>query len=306
MNLFATSQEQNRRSDPFRILDLPSQYQLPEREVPLTLSLEPWNTPLEQDTFEFSKRLSTFRHQKDSDYGISSTHLAKQTAGLLQAPLNYNGPFALPTGADLKEAARARLVHLAQIAEDMGIANSKAPRPLMQRLLLRTIEGSNSAVDIRNHRFYGDEPLTKANLELLLELAAPSWNDERREYNEYVIPGLIDQWDDRIRLEEFERDVNDVQGLPVWISSIPGEPDDRLYSDHPYRFTQNPHYENLPTETKVTTYSIETQGMELTKLRQIINDNRLKRPGGGRHPRLWTEVEAFRYLQAMRSAGRIQ
>jgi hypothetical protein len=306
LNLFATNQEQKRPSDPFRILDLPSQYQLPNKEIPLSLSLEPWNTPLEQDTFEFSKRLSAFRQQKDSDYGISSTHLAKETAGLLQAPLNYNGPFSLHTGADLKEAARARLVHLAQIAETMGIANSKAPRPLMQRLLLRTIEGSNSAVEIRNHRFYDDEPLTKANLELLLELAAPSWNDERREYNEYMIPGLADQWDDTSRLEEFERDVNNIQGLPVWISSIPGEPDDRLYSDHPYRFTQTPHYENLPTETKVTTYGIETQGMELTKLRQIINDNRLRRLGNGRHPHLWTEAETLRYLQAMRSAGRIQ
>jgi hypothetical protein len=306
LNLFATNQEQKRPNDPFRILDLPSQYQLPKREIPLSLSLEPWNTPLEQDTFEFSKRVSAFRQQKDSDYRISSTHLAKETAGLLKAPLNYNGPFALPTGADLKEAARARLVHLAQIAETMGIANSKAPRPLMQRLLLRTIEGSNPAVDIRNHRFYDDEPLTKANLELLLELAAPSWNDERREYNEYMIPGIVDQWDDTSRLEEFERDVNNVQGLPVWISSIPGEPDDRLYSDHPYRFTQTPHYENLPTETKVTTYGIETQGMELTKLRQVINDNRLRRLGNGRHPHLWTEAETLRYLQAMRSAGRIQ
>jgi hypothetical protein len=306
LNLFATNQEQYRPIDRFRILDLPSQYQSQEKEVPLSLSLEPWNTPLEQDTFEFSKRLSTFRQQKDSDYGIFSTHLAQETAGLLQAPLNYNGPFALATGADLKEAARIRLVHLAQIAEALGNANSKAPRPLMQRLLLRTIEGSNSAVEIRNHRFYDDEPLTKANLKLLLELAAPSWNDERREYNDYMIPGLIDQWDDRRRLEEFERDVNEVQGLPVWISSNPAEPDDRLYSDHPYRFIQTPHYENLPTETKVATYGIETQGMELTKVRQIINDNRLRRPGGGRHPHLWTEAETLRYLQAMRSAGRIQ
>jgi hypothetical protein len=261
---------------------------------------------LEQDAFEFSKRLSAFRQQKDSDYGISSTYLSKETVGLLQAPLNYNGPFAPLTGADLKGAARERLVHLAQTAEAVGIANSKAPRPLMQRLLLRTIEGSNSAVDIRNHRFYDDEPLSKANLELLLELAAPSWNDEQREYNEYMIPGLINQWDDRSRLEEFEKDVNEVQGLLVWISSVPGEPDDRLHSDHPYRFIQTPHNETMPTESKVTTYGIETQGMELTKLRQIINDNRLRRPGNTRHPHLWTEAETLRYLQTMRGAGRIQ
>jgi hypothetical protein len=306
LNLFATNQEQNRPSDRFRILDLPSQYQSPEKEVPLSMSLEPWNTPLEQDAFEFSKRLRAFRQQKVSGYEISTTRLTKETAGLLRAPLNYNGPFALCTGVDLKETARTRLVHLAQISEAMGIANTKAPRPLMQRLLSRTIEGSNSAVDIRNHRFYDDEPLTSANLELLLELAAPSWNDEQREYDDYMIAGLIDQWDDRSRLEEFERDVNEVQGLPVWISSIPSEPDDRLYSDHPYRFIQTPHYENLPTETKVTTFGLETQGMELTKLRQIINDSRLRRPGGGHHPHLWTEAETLRYLQAMRSVGRIQ
>jgi hypothetical protein len=176
----------------------------------------------------------------------------------------------------------------------------------MQRLLLRTIEGSNSAVDIHNNRFYDDEPLTEANLDLLLELAGPSWNDERKEYKEYMIQGLIDQWGDRSRLEEFERDIDKVQGLPVWVSSTAVESDDRLYSDHPYRFIQTPHNENLPTESKATVDGIKTQGLELTKLRQIINDNRLRRPGGGGHPHLWTEAEALRYLQAMKCAGRIQ
>ena len=112
LNLLATNQEQHRPDDRFRIVEIPPPYQPQQSTTALSLPLEPWNRPIEQDPFKYSRRLTEYRQWKDSDYNLGRSQVINQNPVRLAPPLNYNGPFVAATGDDITEAVRRRQILL--------------------------------------------------------------------------------------------------------------------------------------------------------------------------------------------------
>ena len=243
------------------------------------------------DTFEFSKKMLAFRQWKDYEYEQTRTRTVSERPGLLQAPINFNGPFTLHTADDLQEAARKRQLKLTLLYSRLGEAERLAPRPLIQQLLLRIQEGMNLDSG-RNHRLWDEEDLTASDLEIIQELTQQSWDEERRPFKDFEL-GLSDQ--QFANLEEFEKDVDEHRHLlPLWTppevppSSTITDPDDEAL------YRQPKHNPGQPSQ----------KFMAAEAFKQNINTQRLLQEFSNLH--LWTNAEATRYFTAMHTASRIQ
>jgi hypothetical protein len=291
LTLLATNQEQHRPKDRFRFLELPQKYLRTPKEVPLWLPLEASKRPVEMDPLEFTKKMLTYQLWKDLEYERAWKRIASQRPGLLQAPLNFNGPFTLHTARDMRKTSGARRDQLAIVLSKLEEAYRLAPRPLMEQLLMRTTEGMNMNSWTTN-RFRGDEDLTASDLQIIEELYEKSWDEERKEYDRTTM-GLTDA--QFANLEEFETDVEEHKGLlPLWkpqevpsVAIITNMDDEALYR-------QVQHSPDRPSQ----------EYLELTAFKQQINTTRLLKASLDLH--LWTEAEAVRYLNAMHEACRIQ
>ncbi len=188
---------------------------------------------------------------------------------------------------------RTQVTALASIQKGLIQAQNMAPRPLLQQLLLLTDAGLNYTKQ-RGHDLYDDELLTSDGVDLLNEIAGLSWDEEREEYGE-ALSEVDNTHDDRGRLQEFELDVAEIAGqLPLWTPVL--DPD-AMDEDGFGLFQQPPYDDQIPSE----------QYMDITKVRQIIGDNRLAKSNStaGTSPP-WNSVDVERYLGAMASAHRIQ
>jgi hypothetical protein len=291
LTLLATNQEQHRPNDRFRSLDLPPQYRRTPKEVPLWLPLEAWKRPVEMDAFEFTKKMLAFRQWKDSEYDQARTRTVSERPGLLQAPINFNGPFTLHTANDLQEAARRRQLQLTLLYSRLGEAERLAPRPLIQQLLLRIQDGMNLDSG-KNHRLWDDEDLTASDLEIIHELTEKSWDEERRPFSDFDL-GLSDQ--QFASLKEFEQDVDEYRHLlPLWTppevppANLITDPDDEAL------YRQASHNSDQPSQKFHAAESLKHE----------INTHRLVQEGLNLH--LWTNAEATRCFTAMHTASRIQ
>jgi hypothetical protein len=193
-------------------------------EVPLWLPLEPWKRPLEQDTFKFMRNIVLYRQWKDFDYQVARDRSITQRRGKLQAPVNYLGPSTLPTGEDAKAVAERRKAYLAQIFSCLAIAENKAPRPLIEQLLLR-IREALALPEGGRHPLLDEVELTQHHLGILQELSAPSWNEIQTEYAKLDPQSDQDAQQNRAHLIQFEyelhqilpdRDMSIMDNLPWW------------------------------------------------------------------------------------------
>ncbi|KAE8449437.1 hypothetical protein EG329_008045 [Mollisiaceae sp. DMI_Dod_QoI] len=181
LNLLATNQEQHRPLDIYRILDLPGEYEPLDEGTPLCLPLEPHQRPVELDTFHYTKRLTAYHQATDTDYSLARAREENERPSEVPIPANYNGPFAQADEGDLEDAKRKWIAQLAQIIAQLQHANLDAPRPLLQELLMCYASGSNANRDNNNPLDQG-VPLTVADVNLLSELAEPSWDEIKRDY----------------------------------------------------------------------------------------------------------------------------
>ncbi|KAE9366693.1 hypothetical protein N431DRAFT_77764 [Stipitochalara longipes BDJ] len=292
LNLLATNQEQHRPKDRFRMVDLPSQVQLPEREVALCLPLKPEDRPLEQDPLEYTKKMLAFRRWKDYDYGIARVRSSTDQNGELPPPENFNGPTSIASVDNVHAAARTQITDLALIQKGLIEAQNTAPRPLIEQLLLLTDAGLNYTEE-QDHALYDDELLKSDGVDLLEEIAGASWDEERREYGE-EIPGVQNTPDARGRLEEFERDLAELsKQLPPWQPDV--DPD--AMDEDGFELFLQPDYDPE---------ILSEHGMLIGQVRQIIGNNRLAKSSStaGTSPPL-NSNDVTRYLKAMASARRI-
>ena len=273
------------------MVDLPPKMQQPEKEVSLCLPLKPEDRPLEQDPFEYTRKMLAFRRWKDYDYSISRIRTSVNRNGSLHAPENFKGPASIAKIDDVHAAARTQLAVLASIQKGLIEAEKAAPRPLLEQLLLFVDAGLNH--DTRPHELMDDEKLTTDGLDLLEEIAGESWDEERLEDDD-DIPWIQNTPDERGRLEEFEKDMEETTGLPLW---EPAPDPDPMEEDSFEIFTQIPHDPTIPS----------TKGMTGDEVRQATGNRRMaKTDGSAGTPHLWDLRSVTRYLRAMKSAGRIQ
>jgi len=291
LTLLATNQEQHRPKDRFRFLELPPKYLRTPKEVPLWLPLEASKRPVEMDPLEFTKKMLIYQIWKDLEYERAWKQIADKRPSLLQAPLNFNGPFTLHTAKDLRKTSGARQYQLTIVLSKLKEAERLAPRPLLQQLLMRIQEGMNKG-SWSTHRLRGNEDLTASDLQVIEELYETSWDEERKEYDRDTM-GMTDA--QFANLEEFEMDVEEHKGLlPLWIPQPipPAAPITNIDDEQLYR--QVKHSPDRPSQ----------HYLELAAFKQHINTTRLLKESLDLH--LWTEAEAIRYLSAMHEACRIQ
>ncbi|PVH83982.1 hypothetical protein DL98DRAFT_569341 [Cadophora sp. DSE1049] len=251
LNLLASNQEQHRPADRFRVLDQSRAHVPLEKEIPISLPLEPSRRQEERHAFEFTKKMLAYKEWKDFDYEVSRDKLIEDPSLIIQPedetlrtsycekiypgdphdesrswvildpPINYNGPFALANASDAMETASRRQAELSRVALQLQEAYTKYPRPLLETLLSHMAQGLDPSKNIR-HRFYDDVPLTKQDLDLLEEIFGDSWDEISRPYPDPDVlkrefPGI-----DMSRLEEFEADLQKIDDIPLW-KPIPGE-----------------------------------------------------------------------------------
>jgi hypothetical protein len=170
-------------------------------------------------------------------------------------------------------------------------AEKAAPRPLLEELLLFVDAGLNH--DTHPHELKDDERLTTDGLDLLDEIAGESW-DEGRLGDGEDIPWIQNTSDERGRLEEFEKDIEEIAELPLW-EPLPDP--DPMEEDSFEIFTQIPYGPTIPS----------TKGMTGDEVRQATGNRRMaKTDGSAGTPHLWDLRSVTRYLRAMESVGRIQ
>lgn len=308
LNLLATNQEQHRPKDRFRILELPPPYQPPLEEVPISLSLDPTQRKVELDPFEFTKKLIDYREEKDSDYQIARDRRNVDNPGMLiPPPVNYNGPFTVASVDDVQEAIRRRQYYLTQVYARLAEAGKSAPRPVLQRMLLEIQNG----IDVQNsqeHPLYDEEELTDPDIELLNEIAQPSWDESSRDLQEVPEFAALSH-EEQLRLQEFEADISRATYIPLW-SPLHPENSDSVHEDY-----SNEEYSNETVwrqqrynRRQETQAGIQLQTLlhgearEVGKRGTCINNERLD----GSADQIWNTDEARRYLRILCAANRIQ
>lgn len=281
VRLLATNQEQHRTQDRFRIVKLPPAYKPPQREVPLSLPLEPWKRPKERDTFEYCKKVAAFHQAQDLAYQGSRQQMEASRPGELPIPHNRNGPFAAAGGNTVREAAMKRFESLQRCFELLEAANTEAPRPLIHRILRHINHGLSTEP--------ADKPprLSEADLKLLSEIGDRSWDDDAREYN-YVAMFRGD-YGEQQRFQDFVAAVKEDEiweQIPLWQPVVP--PFDTTSADlatlcSQERHDSRPSLESMPFKTLV----------------QLVRDGRLRKYGLLENVHMWTDAEALRYIQLM-------
>jgi len=293
LNLLATNQEQHRPKDRFRMVDLPLPIQLPGREVPLCLPLKPEDRPFEQDPLEYTKKMLAFRRWKDYDYDIARVRSSVDRNGEVPSPENFNGPTSIASVDDVHAAARTQVTNLVAIQKALIEAQTTAPRPLLQELLLLIDAGMNYNGQ-QNHELYDDELLTTDGIDLLEEIAGVSWDEEIEDYGKDILE-VENTRDDRGRLQEFQQDVAEMaEQIPLW---APG-PDVEAMDEDGFELFQQPRYDPAIASE---------QYMSIQQVRQIIGNDRLAKSNStvGTSPP-WNSSDTARYIRAMASARRIQ
>jgi hypothetical protein len=273
-------------------VDLPPPINLPAKEVPLCLPLKPEDRPLEQDPFEYTRKMLAFLQWKDFDYRLARLRTHNDLGGSLPAPGNYKGPVAIATSNEFHEAARRQVNFLASIKAALIDAVRSAPRPLLEQLLLLVDAGLR--YDTHPHRLADDEKLTEDGLELLEEISGESWNEEKFEYGD-EIPGLLNTPEELGRLEEFEADIEEITDIPLWQP----EPNFQTPTD--------PDSVELFTQIQYDPMVLSTRGMTGDQVRQVTGNMRMaKTNGNAGAPHLWDLRTVTRYLKVMASTSRIQ
>ena len=308
LNLLATNQEQHRPHDRFRRVQLPPEYQPLPKEVPLWKPLELWKRPVELDPFHFTKLMLKLREWKDHDYGTARQRVINENPGQLQAPANYNGPHVLATHHELQELARRRHNHLLQIHTRLLQTLETAPRPLLERICM--LMGEAIALpSTSSHQLRDDTLLTMGDLDVLLQLSEPSWNLERKPYDENISGFPSHEPDlsiEKARLEEFERDVESSTD-PEDLRSRPLLPFWQPYSLLRARRAVDPNATGLFTQHPYDGGVSSEPGVLLPELVQTINNDRGHRAQAyGANVHMWSRAEAAKYLEVMHDFGRIQ
>ncbi|RDL31180.1 uncharacterized protein BP5553_09969 [Venustampulla echinocandica] len=291
LNLVATNQEQHRPEDRFRKLELPSKYKPPPKEVPISLPLEPSKRPVEMDSFKFTKELMEFRHLKDLSYELARTRLIGERPENLHPPANLNGPFTVASTEDKQDIIKERQSRLTDLCSRLVEAEKLAPRALIQRILLRVQQAISRGLN-QAHPLWDKDELITAGIDQLFEIAAPSWDGDRKSYDDLNLALTPQQ---KAELREFEQDVDEIRDiLPLW---KPREPvthpsEEQEYSE--VELFQNPQHDHHQQSHK---------GMGFYPFKHKLNENRFNRRNNEVH--LWDDGKITTYLGIMRQANRI-
>ncbi|KAH6720611.1 hypothetical protein BKA61DRAFT_237726 [Leptodontidium sp. MPI-SDFR-AT-0119] len=310
LNLLASNQEQHRPADRFRVLDLSRKHVAIEKEIPITLPLEPSRRQTEQDAFEFTKKMLAYRDWKEFDYEVSREKILEDPSIVIQPederfrtfygeivnqdphnfaksyvvldpPINYNGPFVTPDAANMMGTASRRQAELSRIALQLQSAYTEFPRPLLERLLSLVSQGMD-AMQLINHRLYDEVPLTKPELNLLEEISGDSWDEISTDYPE-TSPELNGFLNVHMSLlHAFETDLQLIEGIPLW-SPKPDIRPTGEFSD----LVQNRYSPDIPSQHGAT---LDHLSLEFQRLKGITP---------------YVQHDMRQFLAAMKSAGRI-
>ncbi|CAG8979810.1 hypothetical protein HYALB_00011261 [Hymenoscyphus albidus] len=297
LNLLCTNEEQHRPDDKFRIVQLPPPHvDWSDRpEVPLTLPLDPTKRPVELEPFYFTKKVAAYRWEMEMKYHLGRTKAIEQRRGLLDPPANLSGPFSVASLEQYQEVtARAKNI-LTSVYSSMARANKISPRPLMAALIDRVDEGLRwragepsifykEIVTPNGQRVEQSIELTNPGIDLLNEIAGPSWDESQRPFEEVDV--RVPDWD-MAKLTEFCNDIEDVREyIPLWEAYKPP----KQSREDTIRLVQQPHDPYVKGKT----------GISLKSLLQLMNSKRVE--AGGKNIHLWTEDEAKHNLDGMRLA----
>ncbi|KAA8576100.1 hypothetical protein EYC84_006262 [Monilinia fructicola] len=127
LNLLASNYEQRRPDDRFRRVVLPSPWQPPPPEVPISMELEPTKRPLELDTTYYTDLIYQYNQWKDDDWYDAREKIVKMFPGQVPPPANYNGPFTIPTMFEYQDVAAKQI--LDEFERDMDALPEAAKPP---------------------------------------------------------------------------------------------------------------------------------------------------------------------------------
>ncbi|KAF7913699.1 uncharacterized protein EAF01_000105 [Botrytis porri] len=230
LNFLASNYEQRRPDDLFRRVVIPSPWQKPLPEVPISIELEPTKRPVELDTKYYTKLMVEYIRWKDDDWYDAREKIIKTTPGYVPPPANFNGPFTIPSMFEYQDAAAKYLGNLTPTWDALLHAAKTYPRPFLTAVLARIERGvifePGREFDPLNEVADGIEvKLVPQELGVLRELTEPSWNCHWLPY-----PPVADDKEDMPRqiLDEFERDIEalpEAEKPPYWVSERgPSEP----------------------------------------------------------------------------------
>ncbi|TGO18063.1 hypothetical protein BTUL_0012g00070 [Botrytis tulipae] len=273
LNFLASNYEQRRPDDLFRRVVIPSPWQKPLPEVPISMELEPTKRPVELDTKYYTKLMVEYTRWKDDDWYDSREKIIQNTPGYVPPPANFNGPFTIPSMFEYQDAAAKYLGNLTPTWDALLHAAKTYPRPFLTAVLARIERGvrfePGQGVDSLNEVANGMEvKLVPQELGVLRELTEPSWNCHWLPY-----PPVADANEDMPRqiLDEFERDIEalpEPEKPPYWVSEKgPSEP---LIGTYPLN------QRDIRTVNKYDPRVKSTDFVPMLQLLQHINDRRTR------------------------------
>ena len=254
---------------------------------------------MELEPFHYTKIMQKFRGWKENDFRKARNTVINDNPGHLEPPANYNGPFTLRNLHEMQEAVRKRQNYLLQISNMLLETNRKAPRPLLERICVLIGEAETLPSGIIPP-LQDDIQLTMTDLDLLMELCEPSWDNQSIPWG---LPGSMPGFPNSepnfstevARLEEFARDVeNATIEIPFWRPRIRAhhQPDQTTLES----YTQAQYDKDVKSVRGILVgdfqHSISTARRERTAIHTMVH--------------LWSKAEMTKYLQAMHNYGRIQ
>jgi hypothetical protein len=246
LNILCANHEQHRLKDKFRRVELPGPYvstDLPE--ISLSLPLEPYERPVEMDTFEYTKQVARYHHDLDLAYSAAREKVNKYDAIELPPPVNHRGPFEVGTAELMLELFQAKVNSLYKTYQLLNDAAQRAPRPIIERMLSRVEEGIHLEPEDK-HEFMIMRPdengkemevvdLSKAELGLFDELVTKSWDELRKPFTREFLPGRTCK--NILDLKKFAQEVDQLVDIPIWAPARPK----RLSEIKMEQFEQRPH-----------------------------------------------------------------
>ncbi|KAF7949933.1 uncharacterized protein EAE97_003442 [Botrytis byssoidea] len=273
LNFLASNYEQRRPDDLFRRVVIPSPWQKPLLDVPISMELEPTKRPVELDTKYYTKLMVEYTRWKDDDWYDAREKIIQTTPGFVPPPANFNGPFTIPSMFEYQDAAAKYLGNLTPTWDALLHAANTYPRPFLTAVLSRIERGvrfePGQGFDALNEVANGMEvKLVPQELGVLRELTEPSWNCHWLPY-----PPVADANEDMPRqiLDEFERDIEalpEPEKPPYWVSEKgPSEPPIGTYP-----LSQR----DIRTVNKYDPRGKTTDFVPMLQLLQHINDHRTR------------------------------
>ncbi|CZT05757.1 uncharacterized protein RCO7_03915 [Rhynchosporium graminicola] len=283
LNLLASNQEQHRPADRFRVVDLTRAHVPLEKEIPISLPLEPSRREVERDAFEFTKKMIAYKDWKDFDYEVSRNKLladppdtsygillrgADETRSyaILDPPTNFNGPFALAQYADAIEIAGRRQAELSRIALRLQSAYTSYPRPLLERLLSLISQGMD-ATRHTDHNLYDEVALTREGLAILEHISGDSWD-------EIAVDDLVSSVfpdAELALLDSFEADIRSIEGIPLWSPQV--DSDEGIADTRYSNLTQIRYSPDVPSQNGVTLDSLTLAFQKLKGKTTYVQDD---------------------------------